>query len=295
MANLGQQFDASQVQPSSFDVIPKGDYILRITDSDVSENSAKTGNLLKLTMEVVEGQYQGRKIFDQLNLSNPNEMAVKIGRERLSGYCHATGVIQLQDSQQLHGIPFIAKVKVKVDKNGVYDDKNEIVSCKKLEAGQGFGGQQQNTGMAQGGFTNQGGAPAGFGGAPAGFGGQAAQNGFQPQGQQVAVQGGGYGHLAGQQQNTQQGFQPQGQAHNQGTAQLQGQGNPAVTGQVQQVVDSSPVPEMGFGGQQPNAGMAQGGFQPQQNVDQGQQAGFAQGQPQQNTQQAASRAPWEQG
>lgn len=234
MANLGQQFDASQVAPSTgYDVIPKGEYVMRITDSDVVSNSAQTGTVLKLTLEVVSGEYAGRKVFDQLNLTNPNEMAVKISRERLSAYCHATGVIQLQDSQQLHGIPFVAKVKIKVDKNGVYDDRNEISSCKKMDqsAGQGFGGQPQ-------------GQPQGFGGAPAGFGGVPAQQ--QAPVQQAPVQG-GYAQFANQPQT---GFQ--------------GQAAPVGNPQLNQVVDNSPVPDMAFGAQQ-------GGFQAQQPVDQGQQ------------------------
>lgn len=285
MANLGQQFDASQVAPSTgYDVIPKGEYVMRITDSDVVSNSAQTGNVLKLTLEVVSGEYAGRKVFDQLNLSNPNEMAVKISRERLSAYCHATGVIQLQDSQQLHGIPFVAKVKIKVDKNGVYDDRNEIASCKKMEQGggapQGFSGQPQ-------------GQPQGFGGAPAGFGGQPAQGGFAPQQQpaqqQVQAQG-GYAQFAGQPQdqgfqaqqvNTQAGF-PQGNP--QGQVQPQSQGAPMGNPQGQQAVDTAPVPDMAFGGQQQGQAMAQGGFQTQQPVDQGQQQQQAAG---------GAKAPWE--
>ena len=259
MANLGQQFDASQVAPSTgYDVIPKGEYVMRIADSDVVPNSAQTGTVLKLTLEVVSGEYAGRKVFDQLNLSNPNEMAVKISRERLSAYCHATGVIQLQDSQQLHGIPFTAKVKIKVDKNGVYDDRNEIASCKKLEQGAGqtpgFGGQ-----------------PQGFGGAPAGFGGAVPQQ--QPPAQQQFTQG-GYGQFANQQPQA-QGFQ---------AAVPQGQAAPMGNPQGQPVVDTTPVPDMAFGGQQQGQAMAQGGFQTQQPVDQGQQQQQAAG---------GAKAPWE--
>ena len=253
MANLGQQFDASQVAPSTgYDVIPKGEYVMRITDSDVVPNSAQTGTVLKLTLEVVSGEYAGRKVFDQLNLTNPNEMAVKISRERLSAYCHATGVIQLQDSQQLHGIPFVAKVKIKVDKNGVYDDRNEISSCKKMEQGggapQGFGGQPQ--------------------GQPQGFGGMPAQGGFPAQ-QQAPVQQapaqGGYAQFVNQPQT---GFQGQPQEM-----------QPAAMGnaQVAPVVDNAPVPDMSFAPQQNNF---QQQAAPQQAVQQPAAAGGA-------------KAPWE--
>ena len=154
MANLGEQFNSSDVPV--FDLIPKGDYKLRICDSDIQENSRKTGNILKLTLEIVEGPHTGRKVWDQLNVSNDNEMAVKIGRERLSAYCHATGVQVLQDTTQLHGIVFIGKIIVKQDKNGDYDDRNEVRNLKKIDnAGAG-----DSQGFSQGGFTgnaNQGG------------------------------------------------------------------------------------------------------------------------------------------
>lgn len=213
MANLGTNFDASQVPHSS--LIPKGDYLVRIVESDVVQNSAQTGTILKLTLELLEGQFQGKRVYDSLNITNPNEMAVRISRERLSGYCHATGVIQLQDSQQLHGIPFIASIRVKVDKNGDYDDRNEIGRCKAAA-----GTQSQ----PQGGFPaqNQG-----------GFNQQPQQTAFQTQPNAFQAAGTGYANTA----NTQ--AQPQvTQVATQQAAGIQNAGTNHV--------DNSPVAEMNF-------------------------------------------------
>ena len=54
------QFNSNEVEVTSFDPIPNGDYTVAITDSDVVRNSANTGDILKLTLEVKEGQFINR-------------------------------------------------------------------------------------------------------------------------------------------------------------------------------------------------------------------------------------------
>ena len=259
MANLGEQFNSSDVPV--FDLIPKGDYKLRICDSDIQENSRRTGNILKLTLEIVEGPHTGRKVWDQLNLSNDNEMAVKIGRERLSAYCHATGVQVLQDTTQLHGIVFIGKIIVKQDKNGDYDDRNEVRNLKKIDSA----GAGDSQGFSQGGFTGN-----------ANQGGFANQNqgGFNNgnQGQHQNQAGQGYGNP----NQNQGGFD---QNQNQGGFQQNAQQGGF---QQNQPVDNSQVQSMEQFQQNQNQGMqANNQNQQQNNVDQG------------NGQEAA-KAPWEQ-
>ena len=50
---------------------------------------------------------------DRLNLQNENPTTVQIAYETLSQICHSVGVIQCQDSQQLHNIPLLVKVKLR--------------------------------------------------------------------------------------------------------------------------------------------------------------------------------------
>ena len=275
MANLGEQFNSSDVPV--FDLIPKGDYKLRICDSDIQENSRKTGNILKLTLEIVEGPHTGRKVWDQLNLSNDNEMAVKIGRERLSAYCHATGVQVLQDTTQLHGIVFMGKIIVKQDKNGDYDDRNEVRNLKKIDnAGAG-----DSQGFSQGGYTNQN---------QGGFANQ-NQGGFNNgnQGQFQNQAGQGYGNPNqnqggfNQAQNQVQNQTPNGQGFNQNQNQGGFQQNAQQGGfQQNQPVDNSQVQSMEQFQQNQNQGMQTNNQNQQQNT-------AVQG----NGQEPA-KAPWEQ-
>lgn len=126
MAQLGGTFDATQVAPNQpFEVLPAGKYKVQVVDSDMRPTKDGTGQYLWLEMEILDGDYQGRKIWDRLNLVNANQQAVEIAQRSLSALCHATGKLHVSDSADLHFIPVIATVKVRPAK-GEYDASNEI-------------------------------------------------------------------------------------------------------------------------------------------------------------------------
>lgn len=139
MANLGGTFDATQVEPNApFEVIPAGDYTVQITASSMEQNKAGTGSYLKLELEIVDGQQAGRKIFDRLNLDNPNAQAVEIAQRTLSSICHAVGVLSVSDSEDLHMRPMIAKVKVEPRSDRPGEFSNSIGGYKPVTgSGQG--------------------------------------------------------------------------------------------------------------------------------------------------------------
>ena len=132
MAQLN--FNAANVQPSqSFDPLPAGDYIAQITESSTKPTKAGTGIMLNLTWTVLDGQFANRKVFDRINVSNQNPEAERIGQQQLSAICHAVGVLNLQDSNQLHGRP--CKIKVKVRKDEQWGDSNEVKGVSAVTAG----------------------------------------------------------------------------------------------------------------------------------------------------------------
>lgn len=148
-AGLGGMFDANQVSPNeAFENLPLGWYVARITDSEEKPNSSNNGSHILLTLEVIAPQqYAGRKLWDRLNLNNPNQTAVEIAQRTLSAICHATNVMQLQDTMQLHGIPMEVKVGLSKPQDG-YEQRNEIKGYRTANAAGGgqqqFGGQQKN-------------------------------------------------------------------------------------------------------------------------------------------------------
>ena len=168
MAQLN--FDATQVAPDTgFDTVPAGWYNVMIDESEMKPTRSGDGAYLQIRFNILDGQYANRKLFARVNLRNANPVAQEIGFKQLSAIAHAVGVLHIQDSSQLHGIPLKVKVKIRTDKTGEYEDQNEITTYKNIN-------EQVSGGVA----------PAG-GGVPAGFGPPAAAP-VQPQAQPAAWQ-----------------------------------------------------------------------------------------------------------
>ena len=126
MADL-RGFDAQTVEPNdTFDPLPNGDYLCIITASEMKPTKAGDGAYLELEMQVLEGQYQGRKLWDRLNLNNANDTTVKIAKGTLSAICRAVGVLQPKDSCELHDLPMLVKVACKKR-----DDTDELTNVVK--------------------------------------------------------------------------------------------------------------------------------------------------------------------
>lgn len=132
MANLGGNFDASQVDPTPhFQVVPRDKYPVEIVRSEMKRTNNDSGSYLEMELEILSGPYQGRKLFDRLNLDNQNDQAVQIAQKVLSQICHATGQLNVSDSEQLHHKAMLADVRVRPartdPKTGkTYDESNEI-------------------------------------------------------------------------------------------------------------------------------------------------------------------------
>ncbi len=130
------QFNATQVAPSvPLEVIPADWYVLLITASELSPTKDKDGAYLNLTAEVGAGPYKGRKQFLRFNVQNSNAQAVEIAYRDLSALCHATGVLNVQDTQQLHNIPFEAKIIVRAAE-GKYPETNDVRGFRAMNSGQ---------------------------------------------------------------------------------------------------------------------------------------------------------------
>lgn len=111
MAELN--FNATGIDTTStYDPVPAGEYPVIITESEVRDTKNGLGRYLNLTLEIQGGQFQGRKLWDRLNLWNNNAKAVEIAQRQLAQACHAVGLLQVADSSELHFKPMIAIVRV---------------------------------------------------------------------------------------------------------------------------------------------------------------------------------------
>lgn len=131
MADLGT-FDANTVEPTgAFELLPDGWYEAMIVESEMKPTAKKNGERLALTLQIVSGPYENRKLWDGLNLKNPSEKAVQIARRTLSAICRAVGVLTPKDSSELHNLPMLVKVGHGENENG--EPWNEVNGYKAKE------------------------------------------------------------------------------------------------------------------------------------------------------------------
>lgn len=147
-------FDATTVDPtSSFDPLPNGKYRVHATESEVKPTNKGDGRYMQIVWEVLDGPYKGRKLWDRINVENPNATCQEIGQRALSAVCHATGVLRLSHSSQLLHRPVMLTVVVKegdvkkgpdgkplkdAQDNVVrYDPRNEVKKYEAVEGGPG--------------------------------------------------------------------------------------------------------------------------------------------------------------
>jgi hypothetical protein len=285
-------FDASQVEPDTgFEIVPAGWYNVLIDESDMKPTKDGSGAYLQIRFNIIDGQYANRKIFARLNLRNANQQTVEIAMRQLSAIGHAVGVLQIQDSSQLHGIPLKVKVKVRRDTTGQYEDQNDITSYKNINEQVDMpGGPAADGGAPQGGIS----VPAGFGqpqgqAIPAGPAGQPQQPWAQPPAQQAGFGG-------GQQPQVQQQpwAPPQGQQQPPVQQQPQPQQPQQQPDQSQQAWQQPQGQQQPW--QQPQGDPSQAQQPAQQPVQQVQQPVQQQQQPQQaqQPQQGGQMPPWAQ-
>lgn len=128
-------FDAAQVpQIEPMENIPPDWYPMQVVESDIKATKDNTGKFLALSLEVLQGPFQGRKVFTNLNIENQNVKAMEIAYRSLSTICHAIGVIQMTDTSQLHGRPLM--VKVGIESQEGREPRNKVTGYKAMEAQQ---------------------------------------------------------------------------------------------------------------------------------------------------------------
>ena len=129
MALLNLNFTQDEVknaQSDNFAPIPAGNYVAEVNRSEVKQTRDGRGSYLSLSFKIIEGEFAGRLIFQNITLTNANVTAQTIGREQMAQLAGACGVLQLQDSEQLHGIPVGIRVAIETDKSGQYEPRNTI-------------------------------------------------------------------------------------------------------------------------------------------------------------------------
>lgn len=113
-------FNANEVAPQTpREAWPKGKYRVVMTQSEVKESGAKgSGNrglhfgckALEMLGAPQGFQIPGSLLLGFINIHHSNPEAQRIGQSELSSICHATGVMVINDTSNLHGHEFVVDV-----------------------------------------------------------------------------------------------------------------------------------------------------------------------------------------
>ena len=129
------EFDLASVDPApQFEALPPGNYVAQATEIDLIETKSGTGQMFKVTFEVMQGEHASRKIFCRLNVRNENAQAEKIGRQQLVQLINAAGLSVSQvsaNAELLLGKP--VSVRVTLRKSDQYGDQNDVKGFSAIE------------------------------------------------------------------------------------------------------------------------------------------------------------------
>jgi hypothetical protein len=119
-------YDPAKDAPSDFSLIPAGQYICQIIDSEVKDTKAGDGKYLQLTWEVLDGEYRGRRIFERINFLNKNRAVQDRAEKDISSICFYSGVQNPNSPHLLHYKPVKLRIIIKKSKDAAYGDSNAI-------------------------------------------------------------------------------------------------------------------------------------------------------------------------
>jgi hypothetical protein len=85
-----------------------GEYTLAMVKSDMVESKKTPGNWYLECEFEIEGS--PRRVWERYNLSNSSATAQEIAWRDFNSLKHACGKLQVNDSSELHGIPFRGRV-----------------------------------------------------------------------------------------------------------------------------------------------------------------------------------------
>ena len=129
--------DLSTVEEAAgFDPIPPGEYPMQCVGVEMAVS--KAGNkMLKAQFQVLGGQYDNRRIFEQYNIGHTNPTVVQIAQRDIKSWVMACGYtgnerLTMAMLQALEGHEFVGMVKIDKDKTGQYQDSNRIRAYKPM-------------------------------------------------------------------------------------------------------------------------------------------------------------------
>jgi Protein of unknown function (DUF669) len=137
-----ETFDPETQEGNSWDVLPLGEYVAQIVEASIQQPKTSDGYYLALTWKVIEGEFEGRQVWQRITYLHSSEQAQSIGRKTLKDLCVAADVAeQIDDAEVFLFKPVRIRLGIETDKQGVYPDKNKVSRILPLDTKPGETGQ----------------------------------------------------------------------------------------------------------------------------------------------------------
>ncbi len=124
----------------SWIALESGDYPFMITDTEYKSTKAGNGMCLHVTLHCIHPDHSRVELRDFLTLEHPNPDTVRIAKGRLKQIglaCKVKNPDFIQDSEELHNIPFVASVSKEEAQDPKYGDvdgyENRIAKYKQID------------------------------------------------------------------------------------------------------------------------------------------------------------------
>jgi len=108
-------------------LLPKDKYKAEITDATVGPTKNGKGQAVTLTWTITEGEYENRLLFQRILIQHESAEAQRFGRMKFKDVCAACGMTGLvTDLDPLCYKTCVITVVIRKDKEGQYEDQNEV-------------------------------------------------------------------------------------------------------------------------------------------------------------------------
>lgn len=110
MASIAGLYNPDAEPSTGFDLLPDDTYTLEIVESSYDANQDGDGMSLSLKAQVIGGDYDQRSYYIWMDLEHDDEKRQERGQRDFAALRRAVGVLNPQDTEELHFKPFQVKI-----------------------------------------------------------------------------------------------------------------------------------------------------------------------------------------
>ncbi|GAA0768690.1 hypothetical protein [Brevundimonas olei] len=147
--------DLPEDDRSDFELIPDCDVVAHVISDEVTDKDGGARVRLVLCWEILEGPHAKRRVWDGLNIVNPNDTTERIAKKAVLSLCNIHSIpTPLRDSTLLHFKPTRIKIRTK-PADGQWSAQNVIKGYSAATPSGAAAPQQQGVGAPAAGTGNR--------------------------------------------------------------------------------------------------------------------------------------------